>query len=147
MSIIKKPRLQIQGKGVRHKGDMVNLQDLWIAAGSPRDCEPWLWFGDPHVKRFIAVVSERFKRPIASLTDKSNPSAIMAHWQIAMKYTYSISPDWAVSANEAIQEWAEEKHNPELKMSRAIGQYQKEGRDNNWIADKVDNLIQRKSVT
>lgn len=104
---------------VRSEKEMVSLRDIWVAAGAHKGREPWRFIGQADTRAFIDKLAEKEKLPKSGLTREDDPTDLWAHWQIAMRYNYLIGHEWAIGANKAIQEWIQEKLNPEIKAERA----------------------------
>lgn len=111
--------LLIANNRIRTDGDLVSLQDIWVADGSRQWREPWGFIRLPDTLAFIDELASSDGISKAGITRQDDPNDIWAHWQVAMRYNYLIGHTWAIGANKAIKEWIEEKRNPELKARRA----------------------------
>ncbi|HEY9827362.1 MAG TPA: KilA-N domain-containing protein [Stenomitos sp.] len=140
---------------VRHDVQgFISLNDMWVAAGLPegkRDPRRWK---DEAGKEFIEFVANNLNVRVADIykTQRGkHGGGTWAHWQIALAYAKYLSPEFHAWANQAIKDRIEEDHNPELGIERsrerAIENWRKQGKDNDYIAARIKGIDARNSFT
>jgi hypothetical protein len=64
-----------------------------------------------------------------------------------LAYAEHLSTDVHRRVHEGFREWVEEEANPDLKAVRAIEGYRRRGKDDAWIAARLDGLVRRGQLT
>jgi hypothetical protein len=104
--------LSYQGRAIRLRGAMLNLHDLWQAAGRPDDRRPadWLLLEETqHTRAAAGPHWSTTEDPLAAAgqaglctidtdgfvaTVRGNQAGTWAHWQLALSYAQALSPDF-----------------------------------------------------
>jgi hypothetical protein len=114
--------LSYQGTPVRLRGTMLNLTDMWRAAGRPEDRRPADWLALEETTRFRAYADAHWTEldepvvPYAGLAgiwtiDTDGLVAVVdghgggtwAHWQLALPYARHLSPAFHLWCNTAVR--------------------------------------------
>lgn len=126
--------------------EKASMTDLWKAAGSPSNQEPWRWLETEQAKNFIPAVEQKYnlaKNEVIK-TKKGKSGGTWGHWQVALTYAQYLSPDLHAFCNQIVGERVQEEQNPELAVKRgherAIRQWKKQGRDDEWIAARIRSI-------
>lgn len=128
---------------------MVNLTDLWRAAGSTENQSPNRWQRTDAAQAFIRA-TEKFLKGISNpiiKTKKGKGGGTYAHEQIALEYAQYLSPELAVLVNQTFFERLEEEKNPQLAIDRGINNWKKKGKTDEWIAKRLKAVSTRKRLT
>ena len=99
--------LDDQGARVRLKDDMLNLTDMWRAAGGDQQKQPAKWRDLPQATDFIAYIAQTLGKSEnrLTLTKAGKTGGTWAHWQIGLAYAKYLSPAfhaWCNSRAEAV---------------------------------------------
>ncbi len=119
--------LSYQGTPIRLRGAMLNLTDMWKAAGRPENRRPADWLALEETLRFRAYADihwTELEDPVASnagqagiwnidtdgfvATVRGNQGGTWAHWQLALPYARYLSPAfhlWCNTVVRAAMEW------------------------------------------
>ena len=118
--------LTYEGTAIRRRGTMLNLTDMWRAAGGPAYRRPALWLDMEETKRFRAFGRRRWSYqadPGAETPGVADPNVTMgdiwlaggddlvatarghgggtwAHWQLALAYAKHLSPAFHAWCND-----------------------------------------------
>lgn len=112
-----------EGTAIRQRGLMLNLTDMWRAAGSPAYRRPALWLDMEETKRFrtyarwrwseigafgadVNVTLGDIKRPEPDglvVTTRGKRGETWAHWQLALSYARYLSPAFHAWGNTVIR--------------------------------------------
>lgn len=132
----------------RNDERMINLTEMWRAAGSPSEKNPNDWRSLPEARKFINHIGLRYNTGKSGIirAERGRGKSTWAHWQIAVAYAKYLSPDFHAYVNEAFKEWAEEKNDPGLKIERGIEGFRKRGYSSEWIAARLDGITARKAL-
>jgi hypothetical protein len=130
---------------------LVNVTQMWRAVGSP----PNKRFADWRRRVGASFIRDLAKdrgvaiRHLIRVSRKkgTDPGATWAHWQVAVAYAKYLSNEFHRFVNDAFREWAEERADPGLKARRAVEGYRRQGKDDRWIADRLDGIVRRNSFT
>ena len=114
--------LSYQGTPVRRRGTMLNLADMWRAAGRPADRRPADWLALEETTRFRAYADDHWTEvedPVAANagqagiwnldTDglvaavRGNQGGTWAHWQLALPYARYLSPRFHLWCNSVLR--------------------------------------------
>ena len=117
------PPLTYDGTDIRQRGLMLNLTDMWRAAGGPAYRRPGLWLDMEETKRFRAYARWRWSgtgriEPDFNITHgdikTAEPDGLVlttrgqlgetwAHWQLALSYASHLSPAFHAWGNTVIR--------------------------------------------
>ena len=103
-SDITKGSLVYGGVAIRDRGEMLSLTDMWKAAGSPENREPFNW-SRFEGKGFIEAVSvaHNLSEDQVMTTKRGKGGATFAHWQIGLAYAKYLSPEFHMWCNEVVR--------------------------------------------
>jgi hypothetical protein len=148
----------------------ISLNDMWVAAGCPSGkLEPKKWGQNPYEKtsgssgrksisggpgyEFIEFIAKNLKVNASHLykTMRGKYGGTWAHWQIALAYAKYLSPEFHAWANQVIKDRIEEDRSPELGITRsrdrAIENWRKQGKDDDYIAARIKGIDARNGFT
>ena len=126
--------LTYEGTAIRQRGLMLNLTDMWRAAGSSAYRRPAIWLDMEETKRFRAYARWRwsdFGKPESDLivtdddikepesdglvvTKRGQRGETWAHWQLALAYARYLSPAFHAWGNTVIRNAMERFGGPPL---------------------------------
>ena len=130
--------------------EKASLTDMWKAAGSPSNQEPWRWSETEQAKNFIPAVMKKYNLAKTEVmkTTRGKNGGTWGHWQIALTYAQYLSPDLHAFCNQIVGERVQEENNPDLAIERghdrAIRQWKKQGKSDEWIAARIRAKIAQK---
>lgn len=131
----------------------ISLNDMWVAAGCPEGKhDPRRW-KDKAGLEFIKFIAEKLNVPSGDIykTTRGKFGGTWAHWQIALAYAKYLSPEFHAWANQAIKDRIEEDRSPELGITRsrdrAIENWRKQGKDDDYIAARIKGIDARNGFT
>lgn len=140
-----------RGQEVHYDEDrLVNLNQMWEAAGRPNNKDPRRWADNPGGRQFIANLARRLnvgKTVIWKSRRGKHLGGTWSDWRIAVAYAEYLSPDFHLFVIEAFREWAEEQADPDLKAQRAVEGYRRKGWDDDRIMARLEGIVERKSLT
>ncbi len=134
--------LSYEGTDIRRRGLMLNLTDMWRAAGGPAYRRPTLWLDMEETKRFRAYARWRWPDIATSMPDpnvtpgdiwqaekdglvvavRGNGGGTWAHWQLALAYARYLSPAFHTWCNAVIRD-AMERHGGPPRGRDALMRY------------------------
>lgn len=150
VSILSKNELAILIADVRTDGELINLTDLWRAAGSPTYKTTTFWLRQDSVKDLIKEVGKKFKYDLKSylkIKKGRTGGGTWAHRQIALEYAKYLDPQIAILVNDLFFERIEEERNPDLIGQRYIRTYEKKGKPVEWINERFKGISIRNEFT
>ena len=97
--------LAFNGVVIRDKPDMLSLTDMWKAAGSPENREPFNW-ARKEGAQFIDAVTLTHNLPDSQVMDvkRGKGGGTWAHWQIGLAYAKYLSPEFHMWCNTVVRE-------------------------------------------
>ena len=115
--------LTYEGTDIRKRGQMLNLTDMWRAAGAPGSRRPSLWLALAETAQFRSYLRTRpacgapaaaclnvgqgdISRPQADglvAAGRGKGGATWAHWQLALAYAQYLSPPCHHWCNEVVR--------------------------------------------
>jgi hypothetical protein len=114
--------LSYEGSPVRHRGAMLNLTDMWKAAGRPDSRRPTDWLSLEETQRFRAHAGTQpteVSDPVTPNADdvgiwrpdtdgfvatvRGNSGGTWAHWQLALSYGRYLSPPFHLWCNTVVR--------------------------------------------
>lgn len=131
----------------------ISLNDMWVAAGCPegkRDPRRWK---DEAGQEFIDHIAKSLNVRIADIykTTRGKFGGTWAHWQIALAYAKYLSPEFHAWANQVIKDRIEEDRSPDLGITRsrdrAIENWRKQGKDDDYITARIKGIDARNGFT
>jgi hypothetical protein len=128
---------------------LVDLTQMWTGIGAPPDKEPSEWARDPSTVDYIRGLAvsldvgiDQVWEPLAG----QGAERTLGHWQIAMAYSESLSPEVSACINEAFLKWALEEDDPDLLLQEAIDDYRRQGKDAPWILARLEGILRGDQV-
>jgi hypothetical protein len=139
---------RFDGHDIRYRDDgLLSLTELWKASGSPRDKRPLDWVqGDG--SGFVDSISKSHE-PGQSQLIKTLPGdegeETLAHRQIGFAYASDLSPSFQMSVGDALEQWAEERDSPGLKLDRAFEAYRMQPGGEDLIEEMLLKILRKPS--
>lgn len=98
--------LAYQGHPIALRGEMLNLTDMWRAAGAEDGKRPARWMEIQAVQEFVEVVrgSVNIGQGDIIRTGRGRAGGTMAHWQIGLAYAKYLSPEFHMWCNTVVRE-------------------------------------------
>lgn len=141
------------------EGQMVSLTQLWKMMGSPASQTPNKWKILPESKRLISQITQELKGGKSSFGSQqviqakrggNNPETL-AHHKLAIEYAGYLSVELRSLFLGWIKDRIEEESNPELAVKRgqdrAIAQWRKQGKSEEWIDTRLRGISDRHTFT
>lgn len=102
------------GVAIREKGEMLSLTDMWKAAGSPENREPFNWsrFEGKAFIEAVAIAQNLSETQVLTKRQGRN-GGTHAHWQIGLAYAKYLNHDFHMWCNQVVRERME-GHGPHL---------------------------------
>jgi len=129
--------------------EMINLNDLWRAAGSPQNQDPRQWIRSAQASRLIEALNVGNSHVIKTTRGKSGGT--WGCYDLALTYASYLSPKLQIWINRVVKERFEEERNPELGLSRsrerAIASWKRQGKSDEWIASRLKGMDTRSYLT
>ena len=101
-------RFTYKGVVIRDEGDMLNLTDMWRAAGADMSKRPPKWLESEQAIHFIeflrvkSIVQNSDHELIRTVRGGTDPHT-KAHWQIGLAYAKYLEPAFHVWCNEVVR--------------------------------------------
>lgn len=122
------------GVEIRFDGTLINLTNMWRAAGANRHHDPYSWVRLDETSQLLEYIEKSPKYGSGPYleTRRGRYGGTFAHWQIALAYAKYLSPKIHTWCNEIVKERYEEEADPELGIKRAhdrfVNHYRKMGK-------------------
>ncbi len=96
--------LVYNGVTIRDRGEMLSLTDMWKAADSPSNREPFNWIRKEG-RGFIDSVISKHNLPTSQVIDskQGKGGGTFAHWQIGMAYAQYLDHDFHMWCNRVVK--------------------------------------------
>ncbi len=130
-------------------GNLMSLNEIYTAAGSPSFREPSRWITNEDVVRFIDELCNTYntdRKGIIKVT-RGKGGGTWAHWKIAAKYAAYLEPALESAILDVFRERIQEEIDPGKAVDRGIEGYRKQGRSDNWIDQRVKSKLTWTSLT
>jgi len=134
-------------------GEMVNINQLHVASGKKRTQSPSFWLKQDGTLQLTESIGKKYNATQDCIieTKRGKGGYTMVHWQLALAYAKYLSPEIHLQVNQVFKERAEEIIDPELGINRskqrAIDSWQRKGKDNEWIATRLNGIETRNYFT
>lgn len=104
------PALIYQKQVIGAKNEMLSLTDMWRAAGSDENRNPFEW-QRKEGSEFVKFFAEMHNTPNSRIIDtkRGKGGGTFAHWQIALAYAKYLSPEFHMWCNSVVRERMEGK--------------------------------------
>lgn len=98
------PALVYNGEVIHERHEMLSLTDMWKAAGSPENREPFNWERKEGAA-FIDAVALTLNLPVRQVLSKKagRGGGTWAQWQVAMAYAKYLDHDFHMWCNEVVR--------------------------------------------
>lgn len=129
-------------------GNLMSLNEIYAAAGSPSFREPFEWLRSGDSKKFIKNIELELKLDKSRIikVTRGKGGGTWAHWKIATKYACYLSPVLESAILDVFRERVQEEIDPELGLKRgrerAIASWRRQGKNEDWIEQRcmqIDN--------
>lgn len=130
--------LAYNGVTIRERGEMLSLTDMWKAAGSPANREPFNW-SRFEGKGFIESVARDQNLIGTQVLDKKagRGGGTFAHWQIGMAYAQYLDHDFHKWCNDVVRSHMTAEEMPDEPPVPAIANH---GDDMGALLELVSDL-------
>lgn len=130
---------------------MLNLTDMWRAAGSPVSKDPSKWVRLDGTQDLIEVLAVNVRQAHILRAAKGRGGSTWAVANLAIAYAKYLSPEFHAWANSVVVERIEEENDPELGITRsrarAVKSWQRKGRSTGWIQKRLEGIEARNEFT
>lgn len=131
--------------------NMMCLTDMWKASGSSSTKKPIIFLRQEPIVELIGQIKKVTPHHLLVKSEKGRTGGTWAHVKIALAYAKFLSPEFHLWALQVIQDRIEEDQNPELGIQRsrerAIANWKKMGRTDEWIACRMRGIEFRNAFT
>lgn len=131
-------------------GNLMSLNEIYVAAGSPANKEPWRWMDTAEFQQFIDSIAEilNLAKTVLLKTKRGrHGGGTWAHWKIATKYACYLEPVLESAILDVFRERIQEEIDPGKAVDRGIKGYRKQGKSDSWIEQRVKSKIAWTSLT
>jgi hypothetical protein len=144
------------GISARLENDFVDLTNLWEMAGSPESKKPAQWARLPETKRLIAqILTEKGFQNVEKShiikAQRGKGGKTSAHWKLALDYAGYLSAALKSVFFDWVKERIQEEANPDLAYERgrerAVKGWQRQGKSQQWIQQRVKGIETRHDFT
>ncbi len=131
------------------KDGNICLNDLHKAAGSESSKTPYRWQEIDSTKAFINAACKFLNnaRSVIIKSKRGKGGGTYAHKQVALEYAQYLSPELGVAVNQVFFERIEEEKNPELAVDRARKTWNKKGKSDAWVNQRLLTIAARNHFT
>jgi hypothetical protein len=114
--------LTYSGTLIHQRQDMLSLTDMWKAAGSPANQEPFNW-SRFEGKAFIEAVSiaHNLSEAQVMVAKPGKGGGTFAHWQIGLAYAKYLSPEFHMWCNTVVRERMEGRPATDALTAAQVG--------------------------
>ncbi len=134
-------------------GNLMSLNAIYAAAGSPSFRESSRWLTTDEAIRFIGELCNSYNTVREGLikVTRGKGGGTWAHWKIATKYAAYLNPAIESAILDVFQERVQEEIDPELAFTRgrerAVAGWERQGRNADWISTRINTIDTWKSFT
>jgi hypothetical protein len=135
------------------EGQMISLTQLWRMMGCPENQNPYEWKRLPETKKLVEQISEEYKGGKSRILEskRGKGGETLAHHKLAIEYAGYLSVELRSLFLGWIKDRIEEESNPELAIKRgqdrAIAQWRKQGKSEQWIDTRLKGIDHRHTFT
>jgi hypothetical protein len=129
------------------EGNLMSLNAIYAAAGSPANKEPWRWLDTEGAIHFIDSICEILnlaKTQVLKTKRGRHGGGTWAHWKVATKYAAYLEPALENIILDVFRERVQEEANPELSIKRgrdrAIAAWRRQGKTEDWIEQRCKQI-------
>ncbi len=146
--------LRYNGFELDLSGDrLVDLNLLWQMSQASETQSPRRWVALPETKRLVEQISKELnvEKSVILKSKRGKGGGTLAHYKLAIEYAGYLSVELRSLFLGWIKERIEEESNPELSVSRgrerAIAQWRRQGKSEDWIDTRLKGIEDRHSYT
>lgn len=129
--------------------NLVSLNQLWKAAKSPKNKDPRSWLRLDSSAEFLFALEKKLNVVLNHIlkTAKGRGGGTWGHWQVALAYAKYLDPNLHIQVNEWAKRYVEEEVDPEKGVDRAINNWKRQGKSDQWIQTRLENKQVRHQFT
>ena len=129
--------------------NLVSLNQLWKAADSPKGKDPRRWLDLDQSDKFIFALEKQLNVDLTDIlkTVRGRGGGTWGHWQIALAYAKYLDPHLHIQVNEWAKCYVEEEVDPEKGVDRAIKNWKRQGKSDEWVQTRLENKQVRHQFT
>jgi KilA-N domain len=134
---------------VDKNSNLVSLNQLWKAAGSPRHKDPCSWLDLNQSDSFLLALEKKLNVDLNHILRRKpgRGGGTWGHWQVALAYAKYLDPNLHIQVNEWARRYVEEEIEPDKGIDRAIKNWKRQGKSDKWIQTRLDNKQIRHQFT
>lgn len=131
------------------EGNMMSMNAIYTAVGSPANRDPRRWLETDNSKQFIDYLAKNLHVARNDIIKTSRArldrgGGTWAHWKIATKYAAYLEPTLEIAILDVFRERIQEESNPELAIkrarNRAISAWRRQGKTEDWIEQRCKQI-------
>lgn len=132
---------------------MVSLTQLWKMMGSPSNQDVAQWKRLPETEKLVTQISKEYNvgKSHVLKSKRGKGGETLAHHKLAIEYAGYLSVELRSLFLGWIKDRIEEESNPELAVKRgqdrAIAQWRKQGKSEEWIDTRLRGISDRHTFT
>lgn len=136
-------------KTVSKDGEMLSLNDLFKFTGSPKNMDPSQWQRLPETVRYLESECKTLNVGKSHIlkSKRGKGGGTYAIRRVFVEYARYLDKDLAVQINELFLQEVAAQQNPDLYLDKFRLAYQKKGKDNAWIDERMKGVGVRKELT
>ena len=132
--------------------EMVSLNDIYAAFGSPEGKDPRRWTRLPSTKSLVETLARKLnvhkvaiQKTVRGGSGKGKGGS-WAHKTISYAYAEYVCDEAHIHVIEGFKKWAEEERNPGLKIDRGIDAYIGMGYSFAWVDKRLKGKVVHKKL-
>jgi hypothetical protein len=135
------------------EGQMISLTQLWKMMGSPANQDVAQWKRLPETEKLVTQISKEYNMGKSHVlkSKRGKGGETLAHHKLAIEYAGYLSVELRSLFLGWIKDRIEEESNPELAVKRgqdrAIAQWRKQGKSEQWIDTRLKGIDHRHTFT
>jgi hypothetical protein len=134
---------------IQINGEMMNLTDLWKAAGSPKSKDLRFWLRQDGTVELINSVCRKLNviQNHVLIVKRGRSGGTWGHKLIALSYAGYLDKKIEVAVNQVFFERVEEEKDPEKAVIRVVKTYERKGKSADWIDTRIQGISSRNTYT
>lgn len=135
------------------EGKMISLTQLWKMMGSPSNQDVAQWKRLPETEKLVVQIAKEYNMGKSHVmkSKRGKGGETFAHYKLAIEYAGYLSVELRSLFLGWIKDRIEEESNPELAVKRgqdrAIAQWRKQGKSEEWIDTRLKGIGNRHTFT
>jgi len=127
----------------------INLNQLYESVGKPPNQDPRQWKRLSHTQALIQQISQELNVGFSHIlkSKRGKGGGTFAHWKLALDYAGYLSPELRSTFYDVIRQFVDEEVHPEKGVNRSIKNWQRQGKSQRWISDRLDGIKARHQFT